>query len=146
VEECPPSAGYRLRKFARKHRAAFATVAAFGLLLAIGSVVSTWQAVRATRAEEQARAERDAAQAAQERADRNFALAKDAVDKHLSKVTGDPKLVQGDFYELRKELLETAVPFYQQFAEQESQDPELRAARGQAYGRLASLRSNMGDW
>ena len=33
VEACPPSASYKLKKFARKHRAALATVGAFALLL-----------------------------------------------------------------------------------------------------------------
>ena len=51
VEACPPTAGYRLRKFARKHRTALATAAAFAILLVAGVVVSTWQAVRATSAE-----------------------------------------------------------------------------------------------
>src|SRR5207244_325550 len=115
------------------------------VLLLGGVVASTWQAVRATRAEGQALAERDAAQEARERADRHFALAKEAVDKYLSKVTDHPKLTQADFHQLRKELLETAVPFYQQFGEQESHDPQLRAARGQAYRRLAGLRGQMGD-
>ncbi len=36
VEACPPSATYRLRKFARKHRAALATVGAFAFLLVGG--------------------------------------------------------------------------------------------------------------
>jgi tetratricopeptide (TPR) repeat protein len=64
VEACPPSAGYRMRKFARKHGAALATVVAFAGLLVLGAAVSTWQAVRATVAERQARAERDAAEQA----------------------------------------------------------------------------------
>jgi serine/threonine protein kinase len=51
VEACPPSAGYRLRKFARKHRAVLTTAAAFVVLLAAGAALATWQAVRATRAE-----------------------------------------------------------------------------------------------
>jgi hypothetical protein len=50
VEACPPSASYRLRRFARKHRKALAATAAFVLLLVLGVVVSTWQAVRAARA------------------------------------------------------------------------------------------------
>ncbi len=50
VEACPPTASYRLRKFARKHRTALATAAAFAILLVAGVVVSTWQAVRATSA------------------------------------------------------------------------------------------------
>jgi serine/threonine protein kinase/tetratricopeptide (TPR) repeat protein len=141
----PPGAGYRLRKFARKHRKPLAAAAAFVALL-LGAVgVSAWQAMRATRAEEKARTERDAAVRARESADRNFALAKDAVDKYLSKVTDNPKLKEADFNQLRKELLETALPFYQKLADQEGQDPDLRAARGQAYFRLAVLREDMGD-
>jgi serine/threonine protein kinase len=50
VEACPPTAGYRLRKFARKNRRLLATAAAFAVLL-LGAAGSTWQAVRATGAE-----------------------------------------------------------------------------------------------
>src|SRR5262245_25913049 len=50
VLACPPSAGYRLRKFARKHRAGLTAAAAFAALLLLGVAVSGWQAVRATRA------------------------------------------------------------------------------------------------
>jgi serine/threonine protein kinase/tetratricopeptide (TPR) repeat protein len=56
VEACPPSAGYRLRKFAKKNRAALTTAAALTFLLLAGGSVSTWQAVRATRAEKAANA------------------------------------------------------------------------------------------
>ena len=56
VEACPPTAGYRLRKLARKHRAGLATAAGFAVLLLLGTVVSSWQAVRATTAEAQANA------------------------------------------------------------------------------------------
>lgn len=51
VTACPPTVGYRLRKFARKHRKLLATVAAFAVLLLLGVAASTWQAVRATQAE-----------------------------------------------------------------------------------------------
>jgi len=51
VLACPPSAGYRLRKFARKNQTALTTATVIGLLLVAGITVSTWQAVRATRAE-----------------------------------------------------------------------------------------------
>jgi WD40 repeat protein/serine/threonine protein kinase len=59
VEACPPSAGYRLRKFVRKHRMPLIVAAAFGMLLVAGVVVSTWQAVRARRAESDAVLQRD---------------------------------------------------------------------------------------
>jgi serine/threonine protein kinase len=56
VEACPPSAGYRLRKFAKKNRLAITTAAALALLLLAGITVSSWQALRATRAESDANA------------------------------------------------------------------------------------------
>jgi tetratricopeptide (TPR) repeat protein len=55
VEARPPSAGYRLRKLARRHRAALLTAAALAALLVAGAAVSTWQALRALAAEEEAR-------------------------------------------------------------------------------------------
>src|SRR5262249_14301133 len=57
VEACPPSAGYRLRKFARRHRAALAVVAAFASLLVLGAALSTWQAIAATHARDRADSE-----------------------------------------------------------------------------------------
>ena len=57
VEACPPRAGYKLRKFARKHRTALATVTAFAVVLVAGAAVSTMLAVRATTAEAVAKEE-----------------------------------------------------------------------------------------
>jgi serine/threonine protein kinase len=51
VQACPPSAGYRLRKFVRRNRATVAAVVLVAGLLLVGSVVSTTLAVWATRAE-----------------------------------------------------------------------------------------------
>ena len=65
VEACPPSPSYRMRKFARKHRALLVTAAAFVTLLVLGAVVSAWQAVRAGQAEQLARTERNRAVAAE---------------------------------------------------------------------------------
>jgi WD40 repeat protein len=65
VEACPPSRGYRLRKFARKNWAALSTVAAVLLILACGVGISTWMAVRALEAEVEAAVDRDKAQKAE---------------------------------------------------------------------------------
>jgi len=51
VEACPPSARYRLRKFAHKHRAALFTAAALVMILVTTTGISLWQAYRATMAE-----------------------------------------------------------------------------------------------
>ena len=77
----PPSARYRLKKFARKHRAGLATAAVIGLLLLAGVAVSTWQAVRATRAEARAVEERDAKELAREEADAARQKAENFVDR-----------------------------------------------------------------
>jgi serine/threonine protein kinase/tetratricopeptide (TPR) repeat protein len=61
VEAGPPSAAYRLRTFARKHRAMLAMAGTFAALLILGAAVSTWQAVRAMASEAEARRQRDAA-------------------------------------------------------------------------------------
>ena len=47
----PPSRAYRLKKFARRNRAAVLTTAVVAGALLAGTAVSTWQALRATRAE-----------------------------------------------------------------------------------------------
>ncbi len=49
VEACPPSAWYKLKKFARKHRAALATVGAFAFLLIAATGVSVGLALWANR-------------------------------------------------------------------------------------------------
>jgi hypothetical protein len=56
VEACPPTAGYKVRKFARKNRKLLATAAGFVVLLVLGVAGSAWQAVRATQAERVANA------------------------------------------------------------------------------------------
>jgi hypothetical protein len=43
VEACPPSAWYRLGKFARRNRTALTTTALVGLALVAGTGVSAWQ-------------------------------------------------------------------------------------------------------
>jgi WD40 repeat protein len=60
VQAVPPSTGYRLRKFVRRHRVGVLTVVGFALLLLAGAAVSTWQAVVATRARNDADRARDA--------------------------------------------------------------------------------------
>jgi eukaryotic-like serine/threonine-protein kinase len=55
VEACPPSATYKLKKIARKHRVALLTAGAFAILLMAATVVSVALAVSANR--ERVRAE-----------------------------------------------------------------------------------------
>jgi serine/threonine protein kinase/WD40 repeat protein len=61
IKAGPPSTIYRLRKFARRNRLAFASTSLVLLTLVIASGVSTWQALRARRLAQIAINERDRA-------------------------------------------------------------------------------------
>jgi serine/threonine protein kinase/WD40 repeat protein len=61
VEACPPSLGYRLRKYLRRHKTMVAMTGMAAALLLLGALLSGWQALRATRAEWDALVERDVA-------------------------------------------------------------------------------------
>ena len=50
VQACPPSVAYRLRKSARRNKAAFLATSAVITVLTLGMIVSVWQASRAFRA------------------------------------------------------------------------------------------------
>ncbi len=74
VEACPPSAGYRLRKFARKNKPWLTTAAVIAALLVLSAADGIWLALRARRAEAQAwvalnRERQAAVQAAQAKQD-----------------------------------------------------------------------------
>src|SRR5262245_30872913 len=78
VAACPPSAGYRLRKYVRRHRRALATVGIVAAALVAATAVSTWQAVRATEAQHQAEADRDRATTAEGKPNTNLERAREA--------------------------------------------------------------------
>ena len=73
VLACPPTARYRLLKFARRNKTAFATSAIVAAALILGTIVSTWQMIRASYAEIEAKdnailAQSKASEAAQQAA------------------------------------------------------------------------------
>jgi WD40 repeat protein/serine/threonine protein kinase len=93
VEACPPGAGYRLRKLARKYKKSLVIAAAFAALLLASTVVSTALAVWARSSEREATGQRVAAEAAKQeaveqrdQAEKNFAEAqrqRAQADAHL---------------------------------------------------------------
>src|SRR5262249_58173921 len=78
VLACPPSVGYRLRKFARKYRTLLRIAGVVVVLLVLAAAVSTWQAVRATR-------ERDRTAA-------SFRMARASVDHLFPQLSHSPTL------------------------------------------------------
>jgi serine/threonine protein kinase len=165
VEARPPSAGYRLRKLARRHRALLATISAFAVVLTATTGFSAWQAYRASQAETLARqseadaiAERNAANTARDaeraarqnaedqriQAEANFKKAREAVDEYFTRVSESTLLNVPGLQPLRKELLESARKYYQGFLSQRNDDPNLRAEVGAASYRVAIITEMLG--
>jgi serine/threonine protein kinase/WD40 repeat protein len=78
VEACPPSASYRLRKFARKHRVALAVAAMFLGLLIAAVGVSMWQRNVALAAAAAARRAQEAESTERRRAVKSATVAAEA--------------------------------------------------------------------
>jgi serine/threonine protein kinase len=96
VLACPPSASYRFRKFARRHKTALLAAGLVTASLLVGTTVATWQAVRATRA-------RTAALAEKQRADEEAAAATSATNS-LQQILSliQPTAAKGlDYYKVR---------------------------------------------
>jgi serine/threonine protein kinase/tetratricopeptide (TPR) repeat protein len=157
VEASPPSAAYRLRKFAKRHKQVLTSLAVVAVLLVLGTAVSAWQAVRATLAERRALAERDAeetalaaeaeqrcqAEAEKRRADEE-AVAANAVNEFLEKdLLGQADINNQTRSGLRnrnitvRELLDRAArTIEKKFKGQEQIQAAIRLTMGRAYLQL----------
>jgi serine/threonine protein kinase len=138
IQARPLSSWERASRWCRRNPVAAGMAAALLLVLLAASTVSTWQAIRATQAETQAKSSQDLAQ-------ERFALAKNAVDFYLNKIAEMEELKGPNYQRLRKQLLEKAILFYQQLAEQAPGDGEQEAAQAGAYLGLGGLRAELGD-
>jgi serine/threonine protein kinase/tetratricopeptide (TPR) repeat protein len=138
VEAGPPGAGYRLRKQARKHRAALGIAGTFVALLVLAAGVSTWQAVRAL-------VERDRAEQEKNRAEASFKMARETVDRFFTQVGESPQLKAQGMEKFRKDLLQNAKEFYERFIREQLDAPEVRRDLGLAHVRLAKIQRALGD-
>jgi serine/threonine protein kinase/tetratricopeptide (TPR) repeat protein len=160
VQACPPSAAYRVHKFARRHIAALVTVTIVSMALLIGTAVSIWQAVLATRAvarEGQAAAEAKAQSAL---AEGNLNLALQALDAVYLNAIGEEKLLhqsavqQGELAvasedqplsDLERELLKRGLSFYDQFARQNVTSRGAALKTAHAFKSVGFLQAGLGD-
>jgi tetratricopeptide (TPR) repeat protein len=132
VQACPPSAWYRLRKFARRNRAGVTAAAVMVLTLVLATAVSIWQAVRATRAERRALA--------------GFRMARDAVDRSFTQVSQSPLLKARGLEAFRRGQLGNAREFYERFVRERFDTPEVRHDLGLAHLRLAEIDRELGNY
>jgi eukaryotic-like serine/threonine-protein kinase len=145
VSACPPSAAYRFRKFARRNKLPLAVASALvvAILFAVIGLAISNRLI--TREKDEKAAALTRAVQEKGRADMNLTKAREAVKEFLLKAGEHPLLQTGDFQPLRKELMETAIPFYEEFVRQEQHDAGLEFERGRAYDDLGFLREGIGE-
>jgi serine/threonine protein kinase len=153
VLACPPSARYRFGKFARRHRVAITigtVVTAALLVLIIGLSAGTLVLSQANRRIREQRNQidnqRQEVQEQRDLAQKNFHKALEAVDDFFTKVSENTLLRSPlpGLKPLRRELLETAVRYYQRFVEEHRDEPGLREELAAAHIRVGSIRYEIG--
>jgi tetratricopeptide (TPR) repeat protein len=138
VEACPPSAGYRLRKYAWKHKKALAAVGAFAVLLLAATGVSIGLASWALRERDRARERNQAAEA-------NFQRALEAVDQMLTRVAEGPLTRVPQMEPVRRDLLRNALRFYQDFLRERGDGLVVRSEAARAYTRVGRIQFQLGE-
>lgn len=133
----PPSAGYQLRKFAKRNKGLVSGIAGAFVVLIVASIVSTVLAIQATRA-------RSAEAAQRERAEQNLSAAIGAVDKYLTSVSESSELKAAGLQALRRKLLGTAKDFYADFVSQRTDDLNILREYATAYQRLGLIDHDLG--
>ena len=138
VLACPPSAGYRLRKFVRRNKSPVVVASTVLLSLLVATVLSVFWA----RREQMARQETDAAR---REAEANFHRARQAVDDMYTQVAEKWLAHQPQMEPIQREFLKKALSFYRQFAERSSPDPAVRFETGRAYSRVGEIEHKLGE-
>jgi eukaryotic-like serine/threonine-protein kinase len=153
VQACPPSAAYRLRKFARRNKRTFAAASAAAIVLLLSVVGLTISNVLIARernqkveALNQAKISEETANEQRRQAQENLKDALAAVDQMLTRVSEERLQDMPQMEPVRRDLLQDALKFYQRFLERRSDDPAIRRETALAYRRMASLHYQLGDY
>src|SRR5262245_1087076 len=130
VQACPPSAVYRVRKFVRRHKGPVLASAVVLLTLVGGIIGTTWQAVRATQARHQATT--------------NLNKAHQAVNDYFIQISESALLKHPDLELLRKQLLQSARRYFEEFVREQEGNRELQAELAATYFRLMMVMHDLG--
>jgi len=135
----------RVVRWSRRNRPVASLTGGILVLLVAGSVIAAGLSIHAVR--ERDRANENAARelASRELADRRFGQAEQAVAQYLDGIEEQDLLKEANFFELRKTLLLSAIPFYEEFVASRPGDVDLETRRARAYGRLGFIRRQTGD-
>ncbi|MBI3417854.1 MAG: serine/threonine protein kinase [Verrucomicrobia bacterium] len=139
----PPSAAYRVEKFARRHRTASVAAALITLALLIGVTVATWALIHE-------RAAREREQATFDRANQQLSAAKDFVKQVFDKVAPEIAKLAGAA-NAQESLTQSGLSFVQRLQALAGDDPALRASLARlliqaAEAQDSGLANTVGDY
>jgi tetratricopeptide (TPR) repeat protein len=146
VEACPPSAGYRLRKYVRRNRRVLVPLVAIGAVLIVATAVSAWLAIKADAARKLADERLDNEKLALKEAATEAAIAR-AVNAFLQEdllgqAASPPRSGQGiarvDFLTVKEALDRAAARIGQRFRDQPLVEAAIRTTIGRAYMSLSA--------
>jgi len=150
VEARPPSAGYRLRKFVRRHRGQVLAAALLVVTLLGGAIGTSIGMVNARRSAEDERAAKLDALSARETAEKNAqlagtqaTLALNSIQSLISETT--EKLRGPGLYEIRQALLETALKNVDQVSEGYDKSTSKEATTMAALVELGGIYRQLGQ-
>jgi hypothetical protein len=141
VDACPPSAGYRLRKFWRRNRRVLLTAGVIVVALVAATALSTWEAVEANAARHLADERLENELNAQNAAATDAAIARAVSDflqqDLLGQVSSDP-LFREEFsgntnLTVKEALDRAAAKIGERFQDQPLVEAAIRMAIGEAY-------------
>jgi serine/threonine protein kinase/tetratricopeptide (TPR) repeat protein len=147
----PPSAIYKVKKFAQRHRPAVTAVCAVAGALLAGAAVATWQAVAATRAHQEAvaaaRAERTAKELAQLRELETSAALAFLESRVLAAARPEGQAGGLGRDVTLEEAVKAALPYVEtSFTNQPLIEARLRMTLGQSFGYLGEARLAADQW
>jgi serine/threonine protein kinase len=135
VQACPPSAIYRFRKLARRHRAAL-TMTSLVLLLLVAGLSVGLVAVNQEQKRTQAALSAEA---------RRREQARQALDAMSSEIIDEWLAKQQELLPEHKKFLEQVLASYEEFAADTGQDEPARAGVAAAYHRVGVIREQLGQ-
>ena len=141
----PPSTYYRIQKFTRRNRRFIATATIVAVALVIGTVVSVWQAIEAQQARLNTEASLHRESEARDQTEESFKIARQAIEATTKKIASDPRLREANNLAMRKELLASALPFYERLGKQKTNDHRLQLEMANTLRDLAELHRHLGD-
>ncbi len=136
------SSATKMLRWMGKHRAASVTASLATLILLLVSGIGLALLSANNQKLETANV---AERGSRAKAEQNFSTAREAVQEFLVRTTENEKLQESDFTDLRKELLDSATPFYQRLRSQEPGDQTVEANRADALYRLGSIQKLNGE-